>query len=173
MLHFLGCKFCSPFINLYLYPDEFVNLVENWDKAVAAGLENVKEVKDAGMPFPVGILESTGSRIFFNHDTDFEVALAKWRERVARIRPDKTIFMFTAAKGNETQLRRFDAINVDSKIAFASPKLRHLNLPSLQIVKGWDDDDPEYNMSKLVNSYGKLYIQSYSLIKRLSSLAKI
>lgn len=99
-LHHLGCQFKSPFINLFLVPDEFVRLIENWDKAIDAGLENVSEVKDSGMPYPVGVIESTGSRIFFNHDTDFNVAHDKWCERVSRIRPDKTIFMFTAAKGS-------------------------------------------------------------------------
>lgn len=173
MLHHLGCRFCSPFVNLFLVPDEFVRLVENWEEAVAAGLGNVSEVKDSGMPYPVGSIDSVGSRIFFNHDTDFNVARDKWRERVERIRPDKTIFMFTAAMGDVTSLRRFDQSRVGGKIAFASETFSTLDLPSLLTVKGWRDDDPEYNMKALLNGWDVPYIQSLGLLQTLSQLADI
>lgn len=173
MLHHLGCRFCSPFVNLFLVPDEFVRLVENWEEAVAAGLGNVSEVKDSGMPYPVGRIDSVGSRIFFNHDTDFNVARDKWRERVERIRPDRTIFMFTAAMGDVESLRRFDQSRVGGKIAFASETFATLDLPSLLTVKGWRDDDPEYNMKGLLNGWDVPYIQSLGLLQTLSQLADI
>lgn len=171
--HHLGCRFESPFINLFLVPEDFVKLVANWDKAVTAGLGNVSEVKNSGMPYPVGVIDSVGARVYFNHDTDFDVALDKWRERVARIRPEKTIFMFTAAKGDAKVLKDFDSIDNPRKIAFASEKCKDLGLKSLKIVKGWNDDDPEYNMKGLTATFGIPYIQSLSLLRMLSKLAGI
>lgn len=51
--HWLGLKFRSPFINLYLENEDFVNMLENWE---CTKNSEIIEDKNTNKPFPVGIL---------------------------------------------------------------------------------------------------------------------
>ena len=86
MYHDLGLRFDSPTINLYIYPEHYIQLLKDpiyyFNKNIKfLSKENKKE------PFPVGTI-GDGERkitIFFNHYNSEEDALNKWNDRVTRI----------------------------------------------------------------------------------------
>ena len=48
--HWLGLQFRSPFINLFLTPEDFVKALENFDEFIDTPIQ---EVKDSGKDYPV------------------------------------------------------------------------------------------------------------------------
>lgn len=82
--HWIGLQFQSPFINLFLTPEDFITALEHFDEFINTP---VKEYKNSGQDYPVGIA-ALGIKIYFMHYKTFEEALAKWDERKKRINKD-------------------------------------------------------------------------------------
>ena len=51
LYHWLGLRFYSPFINLYMTNEDFLTALENWDLFIHS---EIKEVKNSGFDYPVG-----------------------------------------------------------------------------------------------------------------------
>ena len=89
--HWLGLKFNSPFINLYMTGEDYIKALENWKDFL-----NTEIVEDTNSDetYPIGI-GYLGIRIHFLHYATFEEAIEKWNQRKMRIKPDNQFFMFT------------------------------------------------------------------------------
>ena len=79
--HWLGLQFRSPFINLFLTPEDFVKALENFDEFIDTPIQ---EVKDSGKDYPVGV-GALGIKVYFMHYKSFAEAIEKWNERKQRI----------------------------------------------------------------------------------------
>lgn len=82
--HWLGLQLQSPFINLFLTPEDFITALEHFEEFMDTP---VKECKNSGKDYPVGI-GAFGIKIHFMHYKTFGEALAKWEERKKRISED-------------------------------------------------------------------------------------
>ena len=93
--HWLGLKFNSPFINLYMTGEDYIKALENWQDFL-----NAKIVEDtsADETYPVGIGYSD-IKIHFMHYHTFEEAIEKWNRRKARVNSDNIAFMYTNYAG--------------------------------------------------------------------------
>lgn len=89
--HWLGLKFNSPFINLYLTGEDYIKALENWNEFLNA---EILEDTHNNMSYPVGI-GYLGIKIHFMHYATFEEAIKKWNERKLRINFNNIAFMFT------------------------------------------------------------------------------
>ena len=98
LYHWLGLKFNSPFINLYMTGEDYIKTLENWEDFLNT---EIVEDTNADKIYPVGI-GHLGVKIHFMHYATFDEAIEKWNQRKARINPDNTAFMFTNYAGGGT-----------------------------------------------------------------------
>lgn len=89
--HWLGIRFNTPFINLWLNNDDFIKAIANWPAFLS---HPIIEDKNSIEPYPVGIGLS-GIKIYFQHYSCFDEAIEKWERRKTRINRSKTVFMLT------------------------------------------------------------------------------
>ena len=89
--HWLGLRFNSPFVNLYMTGEDYIKALENWQDFLNT---EIVEDTNADKIYPVGI-GHLGVKIHFMHYATFDEAIEKWNQRKARINPDNTAFMFT------------------------------------------------------------------------------
>lgn len=83
----LGRKYNSPFVGLFLYPDCYLQLLEDFDSVIASKLEFVKRSRyfDTQSSYPVGLLCGCIEIHFLHYKSELE-ALDKWSRRVARLK---------------------------------------------------------------------------------------
>ena len=114
--HWLGLKFYSPFINLYLTDYDFVKALSNWDSFL-----NFDIVEDFGTnkSYPVGI-SYDGIRIHFMHYSSFAEAKLAWDRRKKRIDPQNMGVMLTNWRGDESVIRDFEKLPFKHKVAFVN-----------------------------------------------------
>lgn len=115
----LGLKFNSPFINLYMDNNDFMTALENFDDFIGG---DILEDKGAIKPYPIGIGEH-GEKIHFMHYPDFATAVKKWNERKARIDKQNMGIIFSnlgeghsAATSKEKIIKRFQKLDFKNKI---------------------------------------------------------
>lgn len=97
--HWLGLQFRSPFINLFLTPEDFVTALENFDEFIDTP---IRELKDSGKNYPVGV-GAFGIKVYFMHYKSFDEAIAKWNERKNRIDKNNMGVMLTNYAGGEAR----------------------------------------------------------------------
>lgn len=93
--HWLGLQFRSPFINLFVTPEDFVKILENLDEFLNTP---IRELKDSGEVYPVGV-GAFDIKIHFMHYKTFDEAFRKWNERKQRIDKDNMGILFTNFAG--------------------------------------------------------------------------
>ena len=79
--HWLGLQFLSPFINLYLTPEDFVKAMENFDEFMNMPLQ---ELTDSGKSYPVGV-GAYSIKVYFVHYRSWDEAITKWNKRKQRV----------------------------------------------------------------------------------------
>ena len=105
--HWLGLRFNSPFINLFMTGEDYIKALENWNEFL-----NTEIIEDThnNMVYPVGI-GYLGIKIHFMHYATFDEAIKKWNQRKFRINHNNIAFMFTNyAGGSKMLLERFDRL---------------------------------------------------------------
>lgn len=134
LLHDLGMKFNSPFVNLWMKPDDFIKFLQNIQYYLECELSFV-EVPD--ISYPVGLLDDV--RIYFQHYSTKDDAKRKWVERSKRINFNNLFIMFTDRDGCSYQnLCDFDALPYKNKVVFT-----HVPYPEFQsayYLKGWESE---------------------------------
>jgi len=128
--HWLGLKFHSPFINLWMTNEDFIAMLE-------MGLEKflylpIKEVKDSKEKYPVG--EIDGIKIYFMHYKNFDEAVEAWNRRKERVDLDNVGILFSSFKGDEDIIRRFDKLPYKNKVIFVEEPSEY---KSAYYIKGY------------------------------------
>lgn len=117
ILHDLGMKFNSPFVNLWMSPKDFIKYVENLDTYRYIPLiESIEE-----SPYPIGLLQDL--KIHFQHYSSFEEAKRKWEERSKRINKDNLFVIMSERDGCTYQdLENFNKLPLKNKVVFTCKK---------------------------------------------------
>lgn len=165
LYHWLGLRFNSPFINLYMTNEDFVSALENWDYFIRG---EIKEVRNSGYPYPVG--EGYGGvKIHFVHYKSFSDALAKWKERRERINEANMGIMLTNWGGvNLTLLERFDQLPFKHKVVFVDrpyPQIR-----SAFCLRGFSKVKGVKNIYATQYIDGRRYIDQFDYVSFINSL---
>lgn len=124
LYHWLGLRFNSPFINLWMNNDDFITAMENFDEFINTPLT---ECHDSGMSYPVGV-GYKGTKIYFQHYKTWEDALTKWEERKKRIDRNNMAVILSNFKGvlaessmtDDKLIARFSRLPFKNKIIFVN-----------------------------------------------------
>ena len=134
ILHDLGIRFNSPFVNLWIEPNDFVKMLTNLKYYMSCDLVFIEETD---VDYPVGYLDDV--KIYFQHYATPEEAREKWIKRVQRINYDSLFILFTDRDGCSYQnLIEFDSLMYKNKIVFTHIPYPELN--SAFYLKGWEDE---------------------------------
>lgn len=137
----LGREYNTPFVGLFVPPDSYVRLLENFDDCLHAKLEfSDPQAAAVAARYPVGQL-GAGVEIHFLHYASADEARAKWERRTARLRVARAagvpLYLKLCDRDGCTSahLARFHALPFGSKVsigvrAFDSP--HHLCRPELK-----------------------------------------
>lgn len=131
----LNLKYNTPFINLWLYPKDFLKFVSNIDYYSNLELEFEKNEE---FSFPVGILDDI--KIFFQHYSNEKEAKEKWERRVKRINKENIFILMTDRDGaKEEDLIAFDNLPFENKIVLTNKK--YLNIKSSIYISGFEKEN--------------------------------
>lgn len=135
ILHELGLRFNSPFVNLWMKPDDFIKFLQN----IPYYLEcDMRFVEEPNISYPIGVLDDV--KIYFQHYSTQEEAKEKWIERSKRINFNHLFILCTDRDGCTYQnLRDFDALPYKNKVIFT-----HVPYPefkSAYYLKGWETEE--------------------------------
>ena len=116
ILHDLNEPFNSPFVNLYLSPNDFVRYLQNIEFYQRQSLTFIQSEK----PYPVAKLADL--KVHFMHYRNSQEAQQKWLARSARINLDNLFIMMTDkddAQGIAYEdLAAFDQLPFKNKVVF-------------------------------------------------------
>ena len=113
--HYLGLKFDSPFINMFVKDEEYIKILEDLhclkEELV---LSETKYNDDLNITYPVYAIN--GLKLYMNHYSDFEQAEQKWSERLKRMNWNNLfVMMYTE---NEKYAELFEKLPYSKKVCF-------------------------------------------------------
>jgi len=162
--HWLGLKFRSPFINLYLTDSDFVLALENWEQFISY---DIYEDQASGKTYPVGI--GYNIKIHFMHYSSFEEAKTKWVERCRRINNDNIGFMLTNYGYDNSLLERFDKLPFKHKVVFTDTP--YPMIKSSFYLKGFSKPKRKgKNIYITQNIFGKRFIDQFDYVEFINNM---
>lgn len=139
MAHDLNLQFRSPFVNLWLYPKDFIKFCENIDSYLDAELIFCPSPPhdDIKIDYPVAKLNDI--TIYFQHYHSEEEARNSWEKRKKRINRGNIHCVLVERDGcTMDDLVRF------SKLPYPTASLVHIpmpNIPHTHYIRGYEKDD--------------------------------
>lgn len=164
ILHDLRLTFNSPFINLWLKPDDFLTFCENMDYYVSRRLNFIKE---NDINYPVALLDDV--KIYFQHYQNEEEAEYYWNKRKQRIDPNHIFVLFTDRDGcTYEDLKRFDRLKFKHKVVFMHK--RNPEIKSSVYIPGFERQDCVGMCMDFKNRFTyKRYLDSFDYVKWFNS----
>lgn len=170
--HWLGIRFNSPFINLWMTNDDFITAMEHFDEFIATPLV---ECQNTSVDYPVG----TGymdTKIYFMHYDNWEEAFNKWEQRKKRIDKDNIAVFLSNFRGIDAEskydidtiITRFNKLNFKNKIIFVDKPY-----PQYQNCVYLKDYHPEMGINVFdINKkdFYRRYIDQFDYVKFLNNL---
>lgn len=156
ILHDLNLKFNSPFVNLWLYPKDFIKYCSNIEHYKSCELVFVNSL-DFNVDYPVAKLDDI--YIFFMHYTSEQEAKSKWIERQNRI-SDRICILFTARDG-----WKYDDLEAIDNLPYPKRILVNHRFPEIKssvYISGFDDKEEvgilsEWDKNRLGHKYYDLF----------------
>lgn len=135
LLHDLGLKFCSPTVNLWMEPADYLEFLRHLDIYLTADIIfDSKMEEERG--YPVGLLNGK-VKVYFQHYRNCDEARTKWQERAKRVNMEHLFIMFTDRDGcTYEQIKEFDRLPYKNKVIFT-----HIPYPEFQsafYIKGFE-----------------------------------
>lgn len=158
LLHILGMQFNSPFVNLWIEPDDYMIMLKNFKEYMDEKLTFIETELD----YPVALLKDV--KIYFQHYSDKDEAERKWNERVSRINYDNLFILFICRDGyTKKNLEEFDDLPFQNKIAFSNKTYK--NIKSHHYIAGFDDVPEILFTWDYVGEYStKRYFDSFDFV---------
>jgi uncharacterized protein (DUF1919 family) len=159
ILHDLGMRFNSPFINLWIKPKDFIRILSDFREYMDAPLTFVKE---DGIDYPIGKL--LDAKIYFMHYESEAEAESKWKGRKQRIDYDNMFILFTDRDGcTYDDLLDFDRLPFKNKIVFT--KRPYPDIKSAVYIKGFENQDSVGDcFAYMPKGFGKKYYDQFDYI---------
>lgn len=162
--HSLRAEFLSPFINMFITQDDYINLLEHFDEYMEEDVVYLKDAYETNLMrnYPIGILGESGIKLWFNHYKTFEEAELKWQQRKKRI--NKNALFIEIQTDDEKILERFDALPFEHKIAFVPFETTLKSAISLKCFSELE----KKGVATLANNLAAGFIGYYDLLKLLN-----
>ena len=151
ILHDLGVRFNSPFVNLWMKPKDFLKMLSDLMGYMS---EELTFVQEDGIDYPIGLLRDV--RVYFTHYASEENAKIKWDERKSRINYVNLFVIFSDRDGcTIDDLEQFDKLSYN-KVVFTNKP--YANLKSSFYLKGFENQESvglcyEYQPNHLGRKY--------------------
>lgn len=165
-------EYNTPFIGLYLLPDDYINFINNLEFNISIELEDKHFNKDF-TDYPLA--DISGCKIHFLHYKDHSEAIEKWNRRRLRLIShinnhglNSIIFKLCDIDDKSTlALKEFDDLEFTRKILITRNSCKYLLDENGKVING-----PELFKGRLL--YYKKYINLFrNLPKRAKSRASI
>ena len=162
VLHEYGLQFCSPFVNLWIPPKDYLYLLHHLKDLVMADFEDITG-ENLQYGYPVGLLGGK-VHVHFMHYHSFEEAVAAWKRRTARM-DFKNLRIIYCERDNTTIdiLREFDKLPYTHKVAMTH--LPHPELKSVCYIKGFSEEGQLGNIFTFSGWFGKQYYDQFDWVK--------
>ena len=158
ILHDLHQPFNSPFVNLYLSPQDFLRYLQNMDFYRTQPLTFVQTEKS----YPVGKLADL--EIHFMHYHSEQEANEKWQLRMSRMNLDNLFIMMTDRDGvTEKDIQLFDQLPFKNKVIFT-----HKPYPAFKsacYIKGFEKQNQVGHIFEFSGWNGKKYYDQFDYVK--------
>ena len=167
ILHDLGLKFNSPFVNLWIKPKDYLKLLHDLDHYMACELIFTEE---PGVSYPVGMLKDI--KIYFQHYKSPEEAKQKWQERSRRMDISNIYVLFSDRDGCTYQdLCEFDALPFENKIVFTH--IPYPEIGSAVYIPGWENEECVGLCSNYKSSFkGEKYYDAFDYVTWINAEKK-
>ncbi|HBO37216.1 MAG TPA: exopolysaccharide biosynthesis protein [Pasteurellaceae bacterium] len=157
ILHDLGARFNSPFVNLYVEPSDFIKYLQHIEHYSKAELTFAPSDKH----YPVGKLEDL--IIHFMHYHSEQEAREKWTARTARINFDNIFIMMTDRDGCTYQdLQNFDDLAFKNKVIFTYKP--YPEFKSAFYIKGFENQSQVGDLFEYSGWSGEKYYDQFDYI---------
>ena len=157
ILHDLHQPFNSPFVNLYLSPQDFLRYLQNMDFYLTQPLTFVQTEKS----YPVGKLADL--EIHFMHYHSEQEANEKWQLRTSRMKLDNLFIMMTDRDGvTEKDIQLFDQLPFKNKVIFT-----HTPYPAFKsayYIKGFEKQNQVGDIFEFSGWDGKKYYDQFDYV---------
>lgn len=159
ILHDLGLRFNSPFVNLWIKPKDYIKMLSNLRQYMNADLTFVKE---EGIDYPVGKINDV--ILYFQHYNSENEALEIWNKRKARINYENLFVMFTERDGcTYEDLKLFDELPFENKVVFT-----HKDYPEIKssvYIKGFENQSElGFLFDFMPDKIGKKYYDQFDYV---------
>ncbi|MDH2998541.1 exopolysaccharide biosynthesis protein [Pasteurellaceae bacterium LFhippo2] len=157
ILHDLGQKFNSPFVNLYLEPKDFIKYLKNLSHYMQAELRFI----ETNRSYPVAKLDDI--TIYFMHYHSEQEAREKWQERTKRINLNNLFIIFTDRDGCTYQdLVDFDNLTYENKIVFTHKP--YPELKSTFYIQGFEQSHQVGDLFDYSGLFGNKYYDQFDYV---------
>ncbi|MDM0445791.1 DUF1919 domain-containing protein [Clostridium perfringens] len=168
-----GIKYNSPFVGLFMYAQDYINLLERFDSIDFFEIKfiDIEESKykkyikgeNRNINYPIGLIDDD-LEIHFLHYKSKEEAIEKWTRRAKRINYENLIFKFSDRDLCTPELiYRFEKLNFKNKICFTAKEYRNYK-SCIQIKEFKDKEFVEFEW---------MYYERYVDIKKYLNKYKI
>ncbi len=158
ILHDLGCRFRSPFVNLYLKPKDFIKYLNNIPYYQNQPLRFLTQ---SGKRYPVGQLGDL--TIHFMHYHSEEEARQKWQERTQRMDLEQPFIIMSERDGCSYQdLLEFEQLPFKHKVVFTHKA--YPELASAYHIKGFEDQGMIGDLFEYTGLTGKRYYDQFDYV---------
>ena len=158
ILHDLGIRYNSPFVNLFVLPSDFVKLCENLEYYLNQKLCFIESDKN----YPVAKLDDI--KIFFYHYKNEKEAEEQWERRKKRVNYNNLYFIFTN-RDNCTyeDLVKFDNLKYKNKVVFVNKEYE--NIKSAFVIPGFENNTTVGKCTEFSNKFTyKRYLDYFDYI---------
>lgn len=159
LLHDLGQKFNSPFVNLFLDADDYLKFLKNPHHYL--GCCEFTFIREDGIEYPLAMLGDI--KVHFVHYATAEDAVQKWNERKQRINWDNLFIMMTDRDGcTYEHLEQFDNLPYNNKVVFTNKKYEEFD--SAFYLRGFETQPCVGSCIAFRNCFGKRYLDDFDYI---------
>ena len=131
--HDLGLRFCSPFVNLWIPTNHYIEILQNIHLLKTYSFEDITPCNSS---YPIGLLAGKWV-VHFMHYKSFEEAVSKWNERTSRMDLNNMYVILVETHSCTCEdMVRFDKLPFKNKIIVA-----HKSYPEIRsavAIKNYD-----------------------------------
>lgn len=165
ILHDLNEPFNSPFVNLYLSPNDFVRYLQNIEFYQRQSLTFIQSEK----PYPVAKLADL--KVHFMHYRNSQEAQQKWLARSARMNLDNLFIMMTDKDDTQgiayEDLAAFDQLPFKNKVVFT--RKPYPEFKSAFYIKGFEKQNQVGDLFTFSGWNGVKYYDQFDYVTWFNS----
>jgi len=167
-----GLPYQSPFVNLFIFADDYIYLLENFSPKIMKNLKFIDKInskyqkeinQDVNLKdyYPIGVLNNN-IELHFLHYKSEEEALEKWSRRCEKINYNRLIFKFSDGDNcTYEHIKRFDKLPFENKFCFTSKEY-----PKIKSVIYLD----KFKGQNRVRDEWKYFHNYYDIVKTINKL---